>query len=578
MGTQLTVSDMTYDFDEFVSQLEAAATSTNGPWAGTLTTQTSQTLIETASAVGAYLQTQINFGIQDAFPDTAQSDEAIRANTQYQGVRMTRKLPAGVTVSIQSPVNLVIPQFSQWTVGGMYFNRDSITLVAGVAQNITLFQGQIKQFNVTGSGNDFQTLILPDTDFAVSDQDVQLAVDGAVIPRATNQALWNYRGQEAYADMTNDIGRAVLAFGSSLFGYVPGVNDTILVTYAVTNGASGNSQVLLGTNVSVTGFPSVTGTATANPTGGADERQASDYKTVIAGAFGTYASATTGNQYKGTVLDYPGIVDATTQAQRDINPGSKAWMNVIRVAALTSSPWTQAQKDAYCKYLQGVTMFAPRFLWQDPIPLPRALKMNVYVLNTASIATCYASIQSALQAFFSPRRGLLGRDFYATDIAAVVEAACNGQFDYMQDFTSYPMSANLPTSPSVSYTVVAGQGTLQQLQYSYSVSVDILTDVGTLQVGTPSGWVFPVVQTNGSGIDLVWNAIPGAQAYHVWGRSSTALGLMATLAGNVTGWNDTGATAPQGSLPPTANEWPIQYNTMYNLQLNVLPSTRPRGN
>lgn len=574
---QLTVSDMTYDFDEFVSQLEVAATTTDGPWLGTLDTMTSKTLIDTASAVGAYLQTQINFAIQDNFPDTAQSDEAIRANTQYQGVRMTRKLPAGVVVSVSSTVDIIVPQFSQWTLGGLYFNRDSITLKANVAQSITLFQGQVKQFNVTGSGNDFQTLVLPDTDFTVSDSDVVVSANGVNIQRATNQALWNYRGQLAYADVTNDIGRALLAFGSSTFGYVPSVNDQITVTYVVTNGASGNSQVLVGTRLSVAGFPTVSGQATQNPTGGADERQASDYKTVIAGAFGTYASAATGNQYKSTVLDYPGIVDATTQAQRDINPGSKHWMNVIRVAALTSSPWTLAQKQAYCEYLQGVTMYAPRFLWQDPIPLPRALSMDVYVFNTASIPTVKANITTALQQFFAPRRGLLGRDFHATDTAAVVRAACGGQFDYMDDYSSYPMSASLPAAPALSYEVIAGDGTLQQLQYAYAVSVDILTDAGTLQIGTPSNWVFPVVQTNGSGIKLIWNAVAKAQNYHLWGRSTDKLGLLATLSPTVTEWLDDGSVQVQGSLPPSANEWPIQYNTMYALTLNVYPSQRPKG-
>ena len=579
----LTLSDMTYDFDQFVSQLSEYAV-TQSAWKGTLDIQTSKTLIDFAAAVGTYLQMQVMRNVQDCFSETAQSDEAIRANIGFQGVRTSRKLPAAIRVILNSAVDVFIPAFSQASIGGLWFNREVIQIPAGVPTEATLFQGEIKALTTSGLGTDFQVLETPETDFVVSDMDVVVMINNVAIPQARNAALWNFRNQPGYADLTDRIGRAQAVFGrvasttpdlsdSSRFAYgsVPGVNDTVTMIYAVTDGAASNTLSLTGSRVSFAGFPTVSGSAISNPTGGSNERPASDYKYVIAGAFGDYNSSTTGNQYKTAVLDYPGIVDAITQAQRDINPGSKEWMNVIRVSALTSSPWTQAQKDDFIKYMQKVTMYAPRFFWQDPIPIPRDINIDVYVSNTASPTQIRKDVTDAITAWFSPRRGLLGTDFYESDIVAVVKEACKGQFAYSVDNSSYPMLVGSPHAANATATVLPGQGTLTQRQYAYSFAVTNTNG----DVGTPDAWVFPQVTSNGSAIQFTWPLIKNAASIRVYGRKNTELGLITTLPGTATTWTDDGSLTPDpGGLPQTANEWPIRYNSLNSLTLRVLPSTR----
>lgn len=583
MGQVLTISDMTYDFEQFVDQLVDHA-ATQSAWKGNLDIMTSKTLIDFAASIGTYLQMQVNRNVQDCFSETAQSDEALRANIGFQGVRTSRKLPATIQVTLNSPVDVFIPAYSQASIGGLWFNREVIQILAGVPLTTTLYQGEIKAITTNGLGTDFQVLETPETDFVVSDKDVIVLLNGVAISQARNAALWNLRNQEGYADLTDKIGRAQVVFGrtasttpdlsdSSRFSYgsLPGVNDTVTMVYAITDGAQTNTLTLVGTRVSFAGFPGVTGTATSNPTGGSNERAASDYKFVIAGAFGDYNSSTTGNQYKSSVLDYPGIVDAITQAQRDINPGSKEWMNVIRVSALTSSPWSQAQKDDFVKYMQTVTMYAPRFLWQDPIPIPRDLNLDVYVSNTASPTQVFQDVTNALTAWFSPRRGLLGTDFYESDIVEVVKKACKGQFAYSIDNSVYPMLVGTPHGARAVATVLPGQGTLAARQYAYAFAVTNTNG----DVGTPDNWIFPLVTSAGSAIKFDWPVIKDAASIRVYGRKNTELGLMATLAGTATTWTDNGSITPDpAGLPQTANEWPIRYNSLGSLTLRVLPSTR----
>lgn len=583
MGQVLTISDATYDFEQFVAQLNSYA-DTQSAWKGHLDIMTSQTLIDFAASVGTYLQMQVIRNVQDCFSESAQSDEAIRANVGFQGVRTSRKLPASINVTLNSPVDVFIPAFSQASIGGLWFNREVIQISAGVPLNTTLFQGEVKALTVKGLGTDFQVMESPETDFVVSDQDVIVLLNGVALPSARNAALWNFRNQPGYADLTDRIGRAQVVFGrtasttpdlsdSSRFTYgtIPGVNDTVTMVYAITDGAQTNTLTLSGTRVTIAGFPTVSGTATSNPTGGSNERAASDYKFVIAGAFGDYNSSTTGNQYKTAVLDYAGIVDAITQAQRDINPGSKEWMNVIRVSALTSSPWSQAQKDDFIKYLQKVTMYAPRFLWQDPIPIPRDLILDVYVNNTASPSQITQNVTQAITAWFSPRRGLLGTDFYESDIVAVVKDACQGQFAYMIDNSIYPMLVGSPHAANVTATAVPGAGNLEARQYAYSFAVTNTNG----DIGTPDQWVFPLVTVNNSGINFTWPLIKDAASISVYGRKNADLGLITTLPGTATSWSDDGSLTPDpGGLPGSANEWPIRYNSLGSLTLRVLPSTR----
>lgn len=567
MTNKLVLSDLTIDFAQFSSQFENHLAST-GSWKGNLTTQTSQTLVELVSTVGAFMQGRLIRAREDSFAETAQSDDAIRSITQMQGLRMSRKLPSTADVTITSTIAMTLEPLTQFNLGSQpFFNREQITLVANAAYPVTLFQGTVKAFVMSGLGSDLQSFMSEEDVFQVSDQDVQVLVNGTAINKAFG-GLWNYRGQPAFEDLTTSDGRLLVLFGNALFGTVPGPNDVVLVKYPVTSGGTGNNQNIVGGSVTVPNLPTLSGTVLSNPTGGSDEKDITAYKNLASGSFGTYASAVTKNQYQSTVGVYPGIVDAFTQAQRDINPSALEWMNVIRVSGLTTSPWSTQQKSDFCRYMESVSMYSPRFVWQDPIAVPRTLDIDVFCFNSAVVSDIKLKCEQAIQELFAPRLGLLMTNIYESDLIEACMTAGAGSVSYV--IVNLPlenMVVTAPTSPKMSYTI-GSSGTLSTYSYSYGIaSVN-----GEGEEGPPTNWVFPQIVSEFSvgSVMLSWLPIQGVSAYKIYGRRAGQIGLLGTvLSTEPLTFLDDGSLVPTGAPPNSIAQLPIRYNTLANLTLNV---------
>jgi hypothetical protein len=584
----LVLSDLTADVDQFVAQFQAYLQQ-QPVWVGNLTTQTSETLIELISTVGTFAQGRIIREAEDAFAETAQSDSAVLAITQMQGLRIARYLPASVPATIESPVAVTLAPYTQFSAGGYYFfNRDALTFAAGVPLNVTLYEGQLYAYQMPGLGTERQTFVSSQDSFVVSDQDVTVQLNATILPKSYG-GLWNFDGLPGYADITTNDGRMLLQFGNlggtnaqfgtlQAFGTIPQVTDSVVVTYPVTQGATGNSLTVSGSQVTVTGFPLIYGTMTGNPQGGANQNPTLAYKNVASGGFGTYQSAVTKSQYLATIATFPGIIDAVTQAQREINPSDYRWMNVIRVSALTASPWSQAQIQEFTNYCQTVSMYACFFLWQAPIPIPNTVVMNVYIFNSALPAQVQTQVSNAIVQLFAPRPGLLMTNFYESDLEQAAFASSPNQISYVEVLQpTGPMIVTAPTSPQITYTLVPGGGSLGELVYAYAIS----TTLQNGQVGTPVSWVFPqVISTTADyGITLTWPAVANAATYTVWGRApGSTLGVLTTVtatdAESYT-FTDNGSLTPTGGPPTTVANTPIQYNTLASAPtINVFYSER----
>lgn len=571
MAQDLIIPSVATDFSDFVQTFEQYLVQ-KPTWKGNLTTQSSQTLIELVSAVGTFMEGRNIRTAEDAFSETAQSDDSIRAITQMQGLRMTRKLPAAVPTNLTSTVDVTINPMTQFMISGQYyFNRQQLFFAAGVPQNITLYQGKITAFAMNGLGSPRQTFLSDEDDFFVSDQDVRVYINGTLIERSLG-TLWNYRDLPAYADLTTSDGRLLVVFGNEQFGYTPIQTDVVAIQYAITQGADGGNMAMIGKPVTVDGHTEITGKAIGNPSGGGDEQPIQTYKNLSAGAFGTYSSAVTKSQYLATVGVYPGIIDSVTQAQRDIDPMNLEWMNVMRISALTTSPWTHAQQQDYIKYLQSVTMYAVRFVWQDPIPVYRDVDVICYCFNTAILSKVEADVTAAITALFAPRPGLLMTNFYNSDLDSTCKNAGAGAISYVViNKPLDPMIVTAPPSPALDYAIVPGSGTLTPLVYAYGVSVVNLDG----EEGPPANWVFPqITQAMGpSGVDLSWVGLQNVQNYKVYGRTASGVGLLATVGPLTTSWHDDGSITPGAPPPGTANI-PIRYNALGSLKVKAVFAER----
>lgn len=566
--TTLTIPLQAADFSDFVTTFETHLTNVD-VWRGTLTTMTSQTLVELVAAVGTFMEGKNIRAMEDAFAETAQSDSAIRSITQMQGLRMTRKLPAGMIVEITSTTTQTLNPMTQFMIGGQYyFNREQLFLTAGVPLSLTLFQGRVVAFGMSGLGSPRQTFMSDADEFVVSDQDVRVFVNGTLIEKSFG-TLWNFKGLPAYADLTTSDGRLLVVFGSELYGYTPLISDTIIIQYALTEGADGSNQTLVNKPVTVEGHAEITGRSTSNPTGGGDEQPIQTYKNLASGAFGTYSSAVTKSQYLATVGSYPGIIDSVTQAQRDINPMALEWMNVMRVSALTTTPWTQTQRQAYIDYLQKVTMYAPRFVWQDPIPIYRDITVTVHCFNTAVLTKVKADCEAQIRKLFAPRAGLLMTNFYSYDLENACRIAGQGAVSFVtvQEPTD-PMIVTTPPSAVTEFEIINGVGTLTPLMYAYGVSV--VNAEG--EEGPPANWVFPQITKimgNANSVALTWRPLEIAAQYKVYGRKAGEIGLLATFnAGDVLEFVDDGTIVP-GAPPPGLADVPIRYNAIRSLTVYV---------
>jgi hypothetical protein len=576
----LTLSTLTADVDDFVDQFQSYLQ--NQPtWIGNLTTQTSQTILELIGSVGTFAQGRVTRAYEDAFAETAQSDNAILAITQMQGLRITRYLPSQVPVSLTSPVDVTLAPYTQFQGAGNYFfNQEQITLVANVAQDVTLSEGQMFAYTMPGLGTERQTFVSTQDSFVISDQDVQVQLNGVVIPKAYG-GLWNFDGLPGYSDQTMSDGRLLLQFGNlgglsaiGQFGTIPQITDTLVISYPVTQGATGDGLTTNGNTVSVVGFPTISGLFTGNPSGGADDKPVVVYKNVASGGFGTYASAVTKSQYLSIIATYPGIVDVVTQAQREINPTALQWMNIIRMSAITSSTWSQQQIQEFLDYAQSVTQYAPYFIWVPPTPVPQVVNVSVYVFNSAIPSQVQAQVQTALTNLFAPQPGILGTNLYVSDIEDAVKAAAPGLVSYVIiNSPTGSMIVTAPESPMPTYELVQDGGNLGPLLYAYAIS----TTLENGQVGTPVNWVFPQVTSmaNNYGVTLTWLPVVNAASYQVWGRSAANNGLLATIPANQPlTFTDNGSIIPGVAPPNSISDVPIQYNTLQSLTVNVYYSER----
>ncbi len=573
MSDRLVLSDLTVDYDQFMSQFNQYL-QTRPVWKGVLTTMTSQTLLGLASTVGVHAQATLIRAREDAFAETAQADDAIRAIAQMQGTRMTRKSPASLRIVLESPHDLSLEPYTQFNIAGVpYFNREQFDLTANTPLEFSIHQGQVVTYSVRGNGANYQTFISEEDQFVVSDFDTLVEVNGVRLNRASG-GLWNYRGQPAFSDLTLADGRLLIQFGNEIFGTVPQVNDQCLIRYVITEGDSGNNATMLDKSVTINGFAGIQGTVISNPTGGSAEQPVVVYKNVASGSLGTYESAVTRNQHISIVNTYPGIADAITQSQREINPMDRKWMNVIRVSAITTSPWTQEQRQAFLEDMERRTMYAPRFYWQDPIPMPRDLVIHVYAFNTATLSQVQQRSERAIQELFRPKPGLLLTNFYNSDLVIAVKKANEGQVSYVMVVEpSYPMTVSPPSGIAPEYEIIEGGGTLTPSVHAYAVSVN-----DEFEEGPPNKWVFPQITEPGSAVKLRWRTNPQAVSYKLWGRLySGGIGLIA----DVTATNDQymeflddGSIVPSGGMPNTLMSAPIRYNELRSLQVEVFYADR----
>lgn len=559
------------DRDFLVSQLETALAGKDA-WRDRVVSSTGKTLIDFMAAVGAYSQYSIESAYQEVWPESAKNRNSLYAASNFLGVRYNRKLPAMISVSLQTTEPATLQPYTQFTIAGSFwFNRTpiSITETPTVFQ---LYQGKIVDLTVPGLGTDFQAYVSPETGFQVSDVDVRVKINGNAIP-ATMKGLWSYVSTPAVQQFTLPSGQAIFLFGNDNYGSKPGINDVVNIAYAVTLGADGNNLPVLNKKVAITGNSAISGTVTAAPQDGANETDAFAWKNITPALAGSFDSAVTPSQYKATPLQFPGVIDAQTFSQREINPKALTWMNNIRVVLLTATPWNATTWDAFVDFMTERTMYKCQFIRKDPVATNVSVNMDVYCSNFANLDEIKQKVIAAIEDLFSPRQGILGFDFYQFDIEMKAKSA-DSNIEYIvlnQPTTDIILSSLNVPAPVI--TTTAGAGTLPAGMYDYAVSA-----VSSLGGETsPAKWSTVTLSTSNNSNVISWEPVANAISYKIWGRTTgLALGYLGTVSvGGPLTFTDNGSVTPTGTVPVEATV-DSYYASLVDVVVNMHYSTRSK--
>ena len=567
------------DFEGIRAKLQSGLAARDS-WKGLLATQTGQTLIDFIATVGAFGQARgIRVG-QDAFSETAVSQRAQYAIADMKGLRLTRKGPASisVTVAYTDPTgglqpSVTIPAFTQFQAAGTFWiNEEAVTISTGGNVVATFYQGYVVDQTVQGTGGDYSSFISPEKDFSVSDRGAHVQVFNGVTPiQRTTEGLWKFPGALAFTDRTTPDGRLHLRFGTDSYGYKPSSSDVVRIRYVVTSGADGNSVNTLTARMSmVTPVAGVTMTITTNPSGGSNPPTASVYKSADVASFGLFGAAVTPAQYRSKALEYPGIVDCVLQAQRELDPSDLTKMNTIRAIPLTSGPaWNTAQKNAFLDYMQENSMLSTRFYWVDPLAATRTIRVKVFCKSSANASECATDVQAAIQNLFAKARGILSFDIVRTDIDRVALASNPGvdYVDILEPTYDFYVSGKPMAAPSaLAFTT---GGSLPAGTYVYSVYA-----VDAYGRTRPVYYTSAVTTTGTSRVRLRWEAYPNATQYGVVGRTSGSQGIIALLSSSTLEYFDSSLSAYLPGTIPTAADYPIRYNSISSLTVTGEYSTR----
>lgn len=551
----LNLSNVHPDQEDIRIQLEQYLSNTDS-WKGVVTSQTGQGILNMVAAVGAFAQAKIRRKFEDSFQETVVSDRAAYAISHMQGVRLTRKLPASITVNLKSAsLSQTIPAYTVFQgAGAFFFNREAIFLLADTPASVTLFEGNVLRYSMPGLDQAYAMFVSSESAYTVSDVDVEVLLNDAPMARHTG-GLWQAEGQLGFVDSTLPEGKLMLQFGNLKYGGQPGTNDMLYITYVTTNGADANSLDCLGKGVTCPSYTTVSGSFISNPIGGANERPALEYKNVASPTFGTFNSAIVKQQYITTALSFPGVVDVITFAQREVNPTALEWMNLIKIVLYTSSAWDDFMRQEFLDFMHANSAYSPRFFLEYPQAEPVDINIDIFCYNWVNSTQAKLNATAAIQALFDPRVGMLNYDLHLSDIINAAKDSDPGiEYVILNKPTNDVLISGSPV-PAPVLTLVPNGGNLPSDTYYYGIQVT--TDKGVIATRNLGKIVAPA----NSAIQIDWIPVTDAVSFQIYRKDTLSQrpGLIAeVLALHGTSFMDTNLVLPS-TAPAPQNTVPVRY-------------------
>ena len=569
--TTTSLSRIHPDYQQIKAQLllQAQASST---LSNLVATDMGALMIDAIAATGDYSQFSIQSAFVEAFPRTARLDSSIYESMISNGVRLSRKQPASISVTLTRTTTttiLTIPEYSAFSIGNMsVFNRSSLTFAVGQASiSATLYEGIVFRKNFVGSGLPYQEIATEESKFIISDVDVRVTVNDIAIPVVSNP-IYKNPATSAVQDLTTRDGQLLLRFGTSSVGTVPSINSNVVILYVNTRGALANDSTLLGKKVAFSTDSTVTGVTTTGMVNGVDEKSPQYYKSAGPVLANSEDRGVTQVEHSAIAATYPGVIDALVVGQRQIAPTNNAYMNLAKITLLTATPFTQAEKDEFLRWYKQRATFPTEFYFENPTPIAADITANIYFKKSVDLATGKAEALSVLSNLFVPRLGFLNGALYLHDIHRSVTIGVSG-IDFMTLVTPTDnITSGLSPSSAPVLTALPGAGTLAAGTYTYGISVVNSTLSGQTLISQRS----QVTVTAGSAVRIDIPKITAAGSIQIFGRGPS-LNLIAAVSPTTASYTDNGSVAPT-TAEPTIETGGVRYLIAGTITVNAFYSTR----
>jgi hypothetical protein len=445
---QLAISKVVVDEQDIYNEL-ARRLAEKGTWKDLLPTNVSATLLTLASGATTVNQHYINVSLREAFLSTAVRDSSIFEGARSLGVKIARKVSAGLTCYLQNNLQSVkfIPAYSEFMNSSeKYFNREQLMIAPGTAiEDIQLYQGEVKtvEFDVdTLDPAALQTFVLSTPNFVVADMDMLVWTEDKVSGEAT---VWNSTDQalyelgptdKAYYEFTTGSGDVAFMFGTGDYGSKLSAGTLLKIRFVVTKGSTAIG--ISGDRIRMTSQPEISGFTTSNVAGGGDQKSALYYKLFAPVMFRSNRKAISPSEVRAHIMAYPGVADCSLFFQRDVAPNDPKWQNVLRVCILPDSTdtWGGANPNpksaawtAFEQWLLNRCQALAQMQSWNPVKMYVGVKVLLAVNKDVDIDEMRILVTERILKLFQRKPGILGRRLSKSDI----ENACRLQgVDYIE--------------------------------------------------------------------------------------------------------------------------------------------------
>ena len=550
MTTQIQTSEL--DFDQLVTSLKAYLEQhddlQDADFEGSVLSQ----LVDLFAYNTHQVALIANFGLNEAFLDSAQLRSSIVSHARPLGYTPNSRAGATATVDVSalsvpaSTPTLTMPKYTEFTtsiddVSYTFVNLEEqeATEAAGyIFEDVVITQGKVKtkKFFVDNSSDEYPVYVIPDENIDTDTMSV-IVRDG---PSSTSTNTYTLVTELADLDSDSLVyflheaprGYYEIAFGEGVIGTRPAAGSVIEVTYLSTSGANANNASSFVTSAQIDGY-SLSAATVSNSAGGAAKEGVESVRFNAPLLRASQNRLVTVNDYNSFITNNISNLEALNVWGGEDNDPVNYGHVYISAKPTGASALTQTQKDQLKALIRRKSTIDLRPVFSDPetaylnVTASITYDSSKTALSSSQIET---AIESQITTFGTTNLSNFDSTFYLSALTTFIDdysdailgsdASVNYQLRLSptlgatESYTLYTVSAILDPSSSTSRVLqstgftttvngtsvtafirnVTGTTTLEMYYLSGSTEV-IISNVGTITPSTGKIEIGPFTPT-----------------------------------------------------------------------------------